>query len=291
MLGDPTEAALLVLAQKGGINLQTEVQATPRLRELPFDSGRKRMSTIHQFNNPGLGLEQVAYIKGAPKEVLDLCTQLNKGGQNQPMDDAMRAKIMAANDQYARNGLRVLAVALRSLSKDPTLPDDFSAYTTDTIERELTFLGLIAMADPPRPEVAEAVKKCHHAGIRIIMITGDYGLTAESIARRIGIIEGDRPRIISGVELERMKEADLEDALRGEVIFARVAPEQKLQVVSALQAMGHVVAVTGDGVNDSPALKKADIGVAMGVSRHRCGQGGRGYDPYGRQLCLYRKCG
>jgi potassium/sodium efflux P-type ATPase len=260
VLGDPTEAALLVVAQKGGIDLDGEKAALPRLRELPFDSGRKRMSTIHQE-----GGAQVAFIKGAPREVLELCASVRVNGADQPMDPETARRVMEANDQYASKGLRVLAVAERKL-EGALLTVNLSGYTPELIESEMTFLGLIAMADPPRPEVADAVKRCHRAGIRIIMITGDYGLTAESIARRIGIVEGERPRIVTGLELAKMGEQELEEALKGEVIFARVAPEQKLQVVSALQALGHVVAVTGDGVNDSPALKKADIGVAMGIS-------------------------
>jgi len=260
VLGDPTEASLLVVAQKGGIDLEKEKMSLPRLRELPFDSSRKRMSTIHQESG-----SQVAFIKGAPREVLELCSRVRVNGQDQPMDPDTAKAVMEANDQYATRGLRVLAVAERKLEK-AHLTVSLTGYTPELIETDLTFLGLVAMADPPRPEVADAVKRCHRAGIRIIMITGDYGLTAESIARRIGIVEGDLPRIVTGVELSKMSEKDLEEALKGEVIFARVAPEQKLQVVSALQALGHVVAVTGDGVNDSPALKKADIGVAMGMS-------------------------
>ena len=260
VLGDPTEAALLVVAEKGGIDLEKEKQALPRLRELPFDSSRKRMSTIHQERG-----QQVAFIKGAPREVLELCARVRVNGKDQPMDPETARKVMEANDQYASKGLRVLAVAERKLEREK-ISVSLTGYTPELIESQMTFLGLIAMADPPRPEVADAVKRCHRAGIRIIMITGDYGLTAESIARRIGIVEGERPRIVTGLELATMSESALEEALKGEVIFARVAPEQKLQVVSALQALGHVVAVTGDGVNDSPALKKADIGVAMGIS-------------------------
>ena len=194
-----------------------------------------------------------------------MCGRVRVNGADQPMDPDTMKRVMEANDQYATKGLRVLAVAERKLEK-AQLTVSLTGYTPELIEAEMTFLGLVAMADPPRPEVAEAVKRCHRAGIRIIMITGDYGLTAESIARRIGIVEGERPRIVTGLELAKMGEQALEEALKGEVIFARVAPEQKLQVVSALQALGHVVAVTGDGVNDSPALKKADIGVAMGIS-------------------------
>lgn len=262
VLGDPTEAAMLVAARKGGIDLRDEEEHFPRVRELSFESNRKRMSTIHSMPEH----MRVAYIKGAPKEVLDLCTAYRRNGETLPMESSLCDSIMAANDDYARNGLRVLAVAMRVLDDSVALPPNLSDYSPELIEQDLTFLGLIAMADPPRPEVAVAVEECRHAGIRIVMITGDYGLTAESIARRIGIVRGEHVRILTGVELEKISDAELKEALRGEVIFARVAPEQKLQVVSALQEMGHIVAVTGDGVNDAPALKKADIGVAMGLS-------------------------
>lgn len=280
-LGDPTEAALRVATLKGGLDLDAEAQASPRLREIPFDSRRKRMSTIHKLptsnsqgptpNNhlrPATSNQQpatratsreIAFVKGAPKEVLALCNHIQIDGHAGPLTDSGRAQIMAANDEYAGHGLRVLAMAERAL------PEGLDTYTAETVEHDLTFVGLAAMLDPPRPEVAEAVSKCHRAGIRIVMITGDYGLTAESIARRIGIVRsGSRPRIITGAELEAMPDTALQEALASEVIFARVAPEHKLRVVSALQAEGHVVAVTGDGVNDAPALKKADIGVAMG---------------------------
>lgn len=255
VLGDPTEAALCVAAAKGGLDLAAEAQRTPRIRELPFDSRRKRMATIHQ-----VGSARVAYVKGAPKEVLALCTHIQAGGEVQPLDDVRRTAIAQTNDEYARDGLRVLAVAMR------ILPAGLTEYTAEAVECSLTFLGLMAMVDPPRPEVAAAVKQCHQAGIRIVMITGDYGLTAESIARRIGIVRGAHPRIVSGGELETLDDPALDAILRDEVIFARVAPEHKLRVVRALQAQGHVVAVTGDGVNDAPALKQADIGVAMGIA-------------------------
>ncbi len=170
---------------------------------------------------------------------------------------------MAAADDFARNGLRVLAVARRVHAGQPR---SLREFRPEAIERDLTFLGLAAMMDPPRPEVLAAVETCRRAGVRVVMITGDYGLTAESIARRIGIVHDDNVRVLSGTELETLDDAALAEILRGEVIFARMAPEQKLRVVSALQDLGHVVAVTGDGVNDAPALKKADIGVAMGIS-------------------------
>jgi magnesium-transporting ATPase (P-type) len=212
------------------------------------------MSTIH----PREG-QETAFVKGAPKEVLGLCSTILIDGQVEPMTDAQRQEILAVNDAYARGALRVLALARRFLPERP------NGYTVDWVERELTFLGLMAMQDPPRPEVAEAVGKCRTAGIRIIMITGDYGLTAESIARRVGIV-GEGARLVTGAELDTMTDVELSDALTGEVIFARAAPEHKLRVVSALKELGEVVAVTGDGVNDAPALKKAHIGVAMGIS-------------------------
>ena len=266
VLGDPTEACLGVVAKKAGIDIDEQANITPRLRELPFDSRRKRMSTIHQLDQPVDGCRRIAYIKGAPKEVLELCTGMNRNGKKEGLTDEQRTKIMEANDKYASNGLRVLAVACRPLSSKDNLPAALSAYTPELIEQDLTFIGLTVMADPPRPEVADAVELCHKASIRIIMITGDYGLTAESIAKRIGIVRGEHPRIVSGVELEKMPDEELKEALKDEIIFARVAPEQKYRVVCNLQEMGHIVAVTGDGVNDSPALKKADIGVAMGIS-------------------------
>jgi Ca2+-transporting ATPase len=263
VLGDPTEAALKVAARKAGLDLEAEERRTPRLREIPFESRRKRMSTIHQIaDHPSSTTHRLAYVKGACKEVLDLCTRIRLDGQECALDASLRAQVLAANDDYARIGLRVLAVARRDL------PDGLTEYTAEAIEDDLTFLGLVAMMDPPRPEVIEAVGKCHRAGIRIVMITGDYGLTAESIARRIGITpsEGPQARIITGFELDTMSGQALQEALQNDAIFARVAPEHKLRVVSALQEMGHVVAVTGDGVNDAPALKKADIGVVMGIA-------------------------
>ncbi len=261
VLGDPTEAALKVAALKGGLDLKAEESKLPRLRELPFDSRRKRMSTIHNIQDDSA--QQIVYVKGAPGEVLNLCSYTLRDGQSHPLTPFARDQIVAANDAYARDGLRVLAVAMRHM---PRHSSPSSSYTAENIERDLTFLGLIAMMDPPRPEVAQAVEKCHRAGIRIVMITGDYGLTGESIARRIGIVRDEHPRIITGVELDTLSDDELKAAFSSEVIFARVAPEHKLRVVSVLQTMGEVVAVTGDGVNDAPALKKADIGVAMGVA-------------------------
>lgn len=267
VLGDPTEACLLVSAQKAGLDLSEEERLIPRVRELPFESRRKRMSTIHQLERPLDGATRVAFVKGAPNELVRLSTKVRVNGEVVEMTDSLRDKIMHANDGYAEDGLRVLAVAYRPIHRDEKgVPTSVSEYTPDVIEHDLTFVGLEVMQDPPRPEVAAAVAECHRAGIRVIMITGDYGLTAVSIARKIGIVKSAHPKVFSGPELEKTSDEELRKALEGEVVFSRMAPEQKLRVVENLQAMGEVVAVTGDGVNDSPALKKADIGVAMGVT-------------------------
>lgn len=255
IVGDPTEAALLVAARKAGFNLDEEIKRYPRVYLIPFESARKRMSSIHEIGNV-----DEACVKGAPKETLDLSNRIKLGGEVVPLTDEIRSEIIKANDDFARRGLRVLAIAYRDV--DPSM-----GFTAGNVERDLVFLGLMAMQDPPRLEVEHAVTVAQKAGIRIVMITGDYGLTAESIARKIGIVKGANPRIITGAELDTMSDEVLEDALyAGEIIFARVAPEHKLKIVSAFKDRGEIVAVTGDGVNDAPALKKADIGVAMGIT-------------------------
>ncbi len=257
IIGDPTEAALIVAAQKAGFGKE-EIDGQV-IAEQPFDSRRKRMSIV-QLARTENGFERIVYSKGGIRETLDICSDILIDGQVQPLTQEQIEWIMTVNDSYASKGLRVLAASQRKLN-----PEE-SDYAIDALEKDQTFLGMVAMMDPPRPDVAKAVETCHHAGIRIIMITGDYGLTAESIARKIGIISSEHVRVVTGVDLERMSEEDLKQAFSGEVIFARVAPEHKLRVVSALQSLGQVVAVTGDGVNDAPALKKANIGVAMGIS-------------------------
>jgi magnesium-transporting ATPase (P-type) len=257
-LGDQTEAALRVLALKGGVSEHALDSLYPRVHELPFDARRKRMSTIHRATQ--VNGSEIAFVKGAPKEVLQLCTHILVHNEVRPLDTATRATIIAANDDYARGALRVLALARREL------PARTGAYTVESVEQGLTFLGLAAMMDPPRPEVAEAVKTCRSAGIRMVMITGDYGLTAESVARRVGMFNGAPPLILSGAEVDAMSDAKLQTMLDKQVIFARMAPDHKLRLVAAFQARGDVVAVVGDGVNDAPALRKADIGIAMGAS-------------------------
>ena len=253
-LGDQTEAALLAMSIKGKIHEETIDY--PRVHELPFDARRKRMSTIHRCADG----QEVAFVKGSPKEVLQLCTQIVWHGRVIPLTNETRATVMAENDRFARQALRVLALARRDL------PPKSGSYLVEGVEQNLTFLGLAAMMDPPRPEVARAIAAFQQAGIRMVMITGDYGLTAESLARRIGMIQGPSPRMITGADLEAMDDDQLAGILNEETIFARMAPEHKLRLVAAFQARNEVVAVVGDGVNDAPALRKADVGIAMGVT-------------------------
>ena len=254
-LGDQTEAALKVAALKYNIIEEVLVNRHPRIHEIPFDARRKRMTTIHREND-----KEIAYIKGAPREVLQLCTHLMVEDQICALDEKFRTEILVANDDYSRRALRVLAIARRDL------PHRTGAYTPESVELGLTFLGLMAMMDPPRPEVENAIKICRQAGIRIVMITGDYGLTAESMARRVGMIFSPNPTIVTGADIDVMSDLELHQILKKETIFARMAPDHKLRLVAAFQADGEVVAVTGDGVNDVPALRKADVGIAMGLT-------------------------
>jgi Ca2+-transporting ATPase len=256
ILGDPTEAALLVAAKKAGFDYEAELKSARRVFELPFDSVRKRMTTVHMHK-----FGRIGYVKGAPREVLDLCSTIATVDGSGPLSTEMRAKIVAQNDAFARDGLRVLAMAYRPI------PEEEHDLSPEYTEKDLVFVGLMAMMDPPRDAVAQAVEECATAGIKVIMITGDYGLTAESIAKRIGIVHGDHARIVTGNDLNTMTDADLSGALaEGNVLFARVSPEHKMRIAQVLKDMGHIVAMTGDGVNDAPALKVADIGVAMGIA-------------------------
>jgi potassium/sodium efflux P-type ATPase len=253
-LGDQTEAALKVAAMKEGIMEVATNRILPRIHEIPFDARRKRMTTIHREVN-----REIAFVKGAPREVLQLCTEILMDGKVVPLTNQLRAEIMSANDGYARGALRVLALARREL------PPRSGAYTAESVEQKLTFLGLMAMMDPPRPQVEKAVQTCREANIRIVMITGDYGLTAESLARRVGLLTTKDSIILTGAELDELSDVALQELLDKEVLFARMAPEHKMRLVSAFQQRGEVVAVTGDGVNDAPALRKADVGIAMGI--------------------------
>ena len=253
VLGDTTEGAILVAAAKAGIDLAAEAARTPRVGAFPFDPGRKLMTTIHQVSG---GFE--AYMKGSPQAVLDRCANACWDGRPVPLDDSLRRRIGDANDAMAGQALRVLAVARKTVGSGRVSQDD--------AEHGLTFLGLVAMIDPPRPEVTAAVDACHGAGITIYMVTGDYGLTAEAVARRTGIIGAGPARVVTGADLDAMDDQALAAALQAgdQVIFARVRPEHKLRVVAALEQRGEIVAVTGDGANDAPALKRASVGVSMG---------------------------
>ena len=254
LVGSPDEGSLLILAAKADYDLRDERKNYPRYNELPFDSKRKRMSTIHQNNG-----QNYVFTKGGITEVLSCCQSYLKNGQVLPLTEAVKKEILAKNDDFAKEGLRTLAFADRILQTTTNL-------TIENCEQNLTFVGITASQDPPRENVMEAIQRCHDASIRIIMVTGDYGLTAKSIARKIGIVKGADVRVITGDDLANMSDSKLKENLTHEVIFARVAPEQKYRVVSLLQSLGEIVASTGDGVNDAPALKKADIGVAMGIT-------------------------
>ncbi|HEX6501095.1 MAG TPA: cation-transporting P-type ATPase [Micromonosporaceae bacterium] len=258
VLGDTTEGALLVAAGKAGLSPSAEDAATPRVGEFPFDSARKLMTTVHRV--PG---GYACYVKGAPGELLARCTEVDTGGGREPLDDATRARLTAVADDLAASGLRVLGVAWRPLA-DPRIGQEQA-------ESRLALLGFVGMVDPPRPEVAAAVDACHRAGIRIVMVTGDHPLTAEAVARRVGILPPGAqpvPEVVVGTTLRTLSDADLDGLLAAPVppLFCRVAPEDKMRIVDRLERRGEVVAVTGDGANDAPALKRADIGVAMGVS-------------------------
>jgi calcium-translocating P-type ATPase len=255
ILGDPTEGALLVAAAKAGIDVTAEERTTPRVAEFPFDSERKLMTTVHRGAS---GYE--VYVKGSPQEVLDRSDWIEWSGGRRPLDDDLRSLVVAAADEMAGRSLRVLAVARGSAEQ--------AHPQQQTAESKLTMLGLVGMLDPPRPAVADAVRACRAAGIRIIMVTGDHPLTAEAIARRVGIVSGAPPVVVTGRQLAQMPDDELAAALAvdSELLFCRVSPEHKMRIVATLEAQSEVVAVTGDGANDAPALKRADIGVAMGAS-------------------------
>ncbi len=270
-IGDPTEGALLVAAAQAGLSKDDLQRALPRVAELPFDSDRKRMTTIHQrphgqmtpsmlaiWGDEGIAADApyLGITKGAVDGLLDISSQVWDGDEARPLDATFRQRIQAANDQLARNGMRVLGVAFRPLPS--------ATVSGNALENDLIFIGLVGMIDPPRPEVKLAVQTCASAGIRPVMITGDHPLTASYIARDLGITQDEQ--VLTGTELNNMSDAQLAAVVEKVSVYARVSPEHKLKIVQALQGKGHVVAMTGDGVNDAPALKKADIGVAMGIT-------------------------
>jgi Ca2+-transporting ATPase len=229
-------------------------RSAPRLEEIPFSSERKRMTTLHRMPDGKV----MAFMKGAPEVVLERCTKQQAGASTQPLDDAARARLLQVNEDMANDALRVLGIAGKEISSS-------AGYVVDEVERDLTFLGFVGMMDPPRDEAKDAVEVCRQVGIRPVMITGDHKLTAVAVAKELGIFrEGDQ--VMTGDVLANMDDHALAAVVEKVSVYARVSPMDKLKIVKAWKAKGHVVAMTGDGVNDAPALKHADIGVAMGIS-------------------------
>jgi calcium-translocating P-type ATPase len=250
MLGDPMELALVDFAKAYHPTLPSLL----RVDEIPFDSGRKRLTTVHQLADNSL----VLYCKGALETLLPLCTSIYDSGGVVELTDEFRQAVLEQEQHLANKGLRVLALGRRSLSQ---------IYNKEDLDAELTLVGLVAMEDPPRPEVPLAISRCRKAGIRVIMLTGDHPNTALAIGKEIGLVQSDSPVVMCGADLKKLTEAQLRLMLgRQEVVFARIDADQKMRIVQTLQKLGHIVAVTGDGVNDAPALKSADIGIAMGRS-------------------------
>ena len=266
LLGDPTETALVRVASEFGLPKETLEARWPRIAEAPFTSERKCMTTVHRAPKPAdssnsdvfvLPSDYIAFTKGAVDVLLERSTKVWLGEERIPIDEDLRRRIQQSNESLAQSGQRVLGLAYRLLDEKP-------GKDVEALEHELTFIGMIGMMDPPRDEVKAAVARCRSAGIRPIMITGDHPLTALSIAQQLGITDNDR--CLTGYELSKLDQTQLQQQVREVSVFARVSPEHKLNIVDALQAQGHVVAMTGDGVNDAPALKRADIGVAMGIT-------------------------
>ncbi len=270
MVGDPTEGALVVAAAKAGLGRVSVESFYPRVGEIPFDSERKRMTTIHRVpigeSIPskeaapvGTRAPFVAFVKGAPDLILERCSMLASMGAVRPLGQSDRSEILAVNASLAAKALRVLGAAYRPLAALPSSPG------AEEVERNLVFIGLVGMMDPARPEAARAVETARAAGLKVVMVTGDYKETAAAIARNIGLV-GDGAAALSGAEIDSKDDEELARALETTSIFSRVSPSHKVRIVDCLKSRGHVVGMTGDGVNDAPALKRADIGIAMGIT-------------------------
>jgi Ca2+-transporting ATPase len=255
VIGDPTEGALIVAAAKAGFAQRELTTQYPRISEIPFTSERKRMTTVHLTPEK----EKVAFMKGAPEIVLEKCSHILEDYEEKKLTAAKRKKILEVNEQMASSALRVLAMAYKRL------PVELNEFNEKTVEEGLVFVGLEGMIDPPREEAIEANKKCERAGIKTVMITGDHKLTAVAVAKEIGMMK-ENSIVLTGVELDAMSDQDFEKIVENVAVYARVSPEHKLKIVKALKAKGHIVAMTGDGVNDAPAVKAADIGVSMGIT-------------------------
>jgi Ca2+-transporting ATPase len=263
LVGDPTEGALVVAAIKAGVDQQVVDMKYPRVMEIPFDSARKRMMTIHDLKSPLPGLKngtgKIAFIKGAPDVVLEYCNRISDQNQIVTLTPELRDEALAANQRMARQALRVIGVAYRPVD---SLPDP---EEIESIEHNLIFLGMLGMIDPARPEVKSAVKLAQGAGLKSVMVTGDYPDTAAAIASEIGMLSPGGT-VVTGTEMDAMGEERLAEIIEDVDAFARVSPKHKVMIVEAFKTRGHVVAMTGDGVNDAPAVKRANIGVAMGIA-------------------------
>ena len=261
-IGDSTENALLILGMKAEFEPRESRERYKRIKEYTFDSALKRMSTVNNIDGSFYVL-----TKGAPTVVADLCTSISRNGKIVPFTEKERKKIMKANNRMAAKALRVLAVAYKKIDVPSTLSGDLyiSKYDREDLEKDLVFLGLVGMIDPPREETKRAIKLCQRAGVRVVMITGDQKPTALAIGRELGIIKSAKD-VLTGPELEKMGESELEEQVEHIGVFSMAVPAHKLSVISALKKKGHVVAMTGDGVNDAPALTKADIGISMGIT-------------------------
>lgn len=255
IVGDPTDGALLVAGLKCGLNAQSLLAQKPIVRVIPFDSRRKRMTTVHRWDG-----KTCIYTKGAPRSILSISNKIVINNEVADFTRDYLHSVEAKIRQFADQGLRVIAIAYKELTEN-------GASKTKDVEKDMVFVGLAAMKDPPRPEVKEAVEITRQAGIKVVIITGDYGPTAQALAQEVGIVKPENCRVKRGVELEQMSDEQIvEQVKQGDVIFARVSPEQKLRIVKVLKHHGEIIAVTGDGANDAPSLKEADIGIAMGAS-------------------------
>jgi len=254
VIGDPTEGALIVVAAKAGMQENELEQLYPRTGEIPFSSERKRMTTTHSTPDG----QQVAYVKGSPEAILRLCEYAYQNVDEVRLTEGLRKKILQQSEEMAGQALRVLGIAYKRVSDKNAVVDE------DSIEKNLVFVGLVGMIDPPRQEVKEAVRLCERGGIKVMMITGDHKLTAITVARELGIMKSGVA--LTGEELDEINDEKFAEIVEKVSVYARVSPEHKLRIVKALKNKGHIVAMTGDGVNDAPALKQADIGVAMGIT-------------------------
>ncbi len=258
IIGDPTEGALIVTAAKGGLWKEELEKKEPRINEIPFSSERKRMTTVHAIAG---SKKKIAYMKGGPEIILDRCTRILERGKIRKILEEDRTEILAMNEAMARQALRNLGFAFKELPENIGTIDE-------KLEKDFVFAGIMGMIDPPREEVKDAIYTCEKAGIKVVMVTGDHKLTAEAVARELNLLgEDDEPgSVLTGEELEKLSDEQLAHIVEKVAIYARVSPEHKMRIVKAWKSKGHVVAMTGDGINDAPALKMADIGVSMGIT-------------------------